>query len=170
MLLNEGNFQTLMTRVLMMAAIAVIGNLYRRMEQKRQRAVSVQQESAEDIFFGQIAIVWARWFFITAAILVLWTSETNGEMTVGGLDVSYQGGRARAVAVVLDFATMKVAEQSVIEMEVSFPYIPGLFSFREVPPLLAAIEQLAVMPEVWLCDGQGLPEPLGLAHQLTNRL
>ena len=97
MLLNEGNFQTLMTRVLMMAAIAVIGNLYRRMEQKRQRAVSVQQESAEDIFFGQIATVWARWFFIAAAILVLWISETNGEMTVGGLDVSYQGGRARAL-------------------------------------------------------------------------
>ena len=83
---NDGNFQTLMTRVLMMVAVAVIGNLYRRMEQKRQRAVSVQQESAEDIFFGQIAIVWARWFFIAAAaILVLWTSETTGEMTTGVL-------------------------------------------------------------------------------------
>ncbi len=84
--LNEGNFQTLMTRVLMMLAVAVIGNLYRRMEQKRQHAVSASQESAEDIFFGQIAIVWARWFFIAAAaILVLWTSETTSEMTLGVL-------------------------------------------------------------------------------------
>jgi len=84
---------------------------------------------------------------------------------VGGLDVGYQGKRARAAAVVLDFATMKVAEQSVIEMEVSFPYIPGLFSLREVPPLLAAIERLGMMPEVWLCDGQGIAHPrrFGLA-------
>ena len=89
MSLTEGNFQTLMTRVLMMVAIAAIGNLYRQMEQKRQRAVTVQQESAEDIFFGQIAIVWARWFFIAAAaILVLWTSETTGEMTLGVLLVA----------------------------------------------------------------------------------
>lgn len=83
---NDGNFQTLMTRVLMMVAVAVIGNLYRQKELKRQQAVSASQESAEDIFFGQIAIVWARWFFIAAAaILVLWTSETTGEMTLGVL-------------------------------------------------------------------------------------
>jgi deoxyribonuclease V len=87
---------------------------------------------------------------------------------VGGLDVSYRGDRARAAAVVFDFATMKLVEQSVIEMGVSFPYIPGLFSFREVPPLLAAMERLEGMPEVWLCDGQGMAHPrrFGLACHL----
>ncbi|GAB4578928.1 MAG: deoxyribonuclease V [Anaerolineales bacterium] len=84
---------------------------------------------------------------------------------VGGLDVRYQDGCARAAAVVFDFPTMKVVEQMVIEIAVTYPYIPGLFSFREVPPLLAAIERLAVLPDVWLCDGQGIAHPrrFGLA-------
>ena len=87
---------------------------------------------------------------------------------VGGLDVRYQNGQARAAAVVFDFATMKVVEQAVVEIEMGFPYIPGLFSFREVPPLLAAIECLGEMPEVWLCDGQGIAHPrrFGLACHL----
>lgn len=87
---------------------------------------------------------------------------------VGGLDVSYQDNQARAAAVVFDFPTMKVVNQAVIEISVEFPYIPGLFSFREVPPLLAAIEQLREMPDVWLCDGQGIAHPrrFGLACHL----
>ncbi len=84
---------------------------------------------------------------------------------VGGLDVRYENGRAQAAAVVFDFPTMKVVEQAVVEVKVEFPYIPGLFSFREVPPLLAAMEQLGGMPDVWLCDGQGIAHPrrFGLA-------
>jgi deoxyribonuclease V len=72
------------------------------------------------------------------------------------------------VAVVFDFATMKLLEQSVVEGEISYPYIPGLFSFREAPPLLAAIERLKIMPDVWLCDGQGIAHPrrFGLACHL----
>lgn len=87
---------------------------------------------------------------------------------VGGLDVRYQDGHFRAAAVVFDFATMKVLEQSVIEGQISYPYIPGLFSFREAPPLLAAMERLKGMPEVWLCDGQGAAHPrrFGLACHL----
>ncbi len=41
------------------------------------------QEAAEDIFFGQIVIIWARWFFILAgAILALWSSATISELTL----------------------------------------------------------------------------------------
>jgi len=84
--LTEGNLQILVTRVLMIVAVAVIGALYREMERKRNKKISSKQEIAEDIFFGQIAIIWARWFFIVAAaILVLWTAETTGELTMGVL-------------------------------------------------------------------------------------
>lgn len=84
--LNEGNLQILVTRVLMIMAVAVIGALYRKMERKRNKRTSNAQEVAEDIFFGQIAIIWARWFFIVAAaILVLWTAETTTELTLGVL-------------------------------------------------------------------------------------
>lgn len=39
-------------------------------------------EAAQDIFFGQIVLIWARWFFIAAgAILALWSARSVGELT-----------------------------------------------------------------------------------------
>lgn len=44
---------------------------------------SAAQEAAEDIFFGQAVIVWARWFIIAAVtLLFLWTSKSVGELTI----------------------------------------------------------------------------------------
>lgn len=43
---------------------------------------SLMQEAAQDIFFGQVVLIWARWFFIAAgAILALWSARTVGELT-----------------------------------------------------------------------------------------
>ena len=43
-----------------------------------------QQEAAEDIFFGQIVIIWARWFVVVAmTILALWSSENLQQMIIG---------------------------------------------------------------------------------------
>ncbi len=47
-----------------------------------QTKFATAREAAEDIFFGQIVIIWARWFLILAAIIMsLWSSTTTGEMT-----------------------------------------------------------------------------------------
>lgn len=44
----------------------------------KNRAVPSQaQEAAEDVFFGQIAIIWARWFLIAAGMLVALSSTSN---------------------------------------------------------------------------------------------
>ena len=51
----------------------------------------------------------------------------------------------------------------------TFPYVPGLLSFREIPPLLEAYGgESAKKPDVILCDGQGIAHPrkLGLAAHL----
>ena len=41
-----------------------------------QLPISAQREAAEDIYFGQIVIIWARWIVIlAAAVLALWSSE-----------------------------------------------------------------------------------------------
>jgi hypothetical protein len=43
---------------------------------------SAEQEAAEDVFFGQLALIWARWFVIlAAAILTLWTSSAPADLT-----------------------------------------------------------------------------------------
>ncbi|WP_158267179.1 endonuclease V [Chitinophaga niastensis] len=48
----------------------------------------------------------------------------------------------------LNYETLEVMEVSSHCMEVTFPYIPGLFSFREMPPLLRAYEKLTRHPSV----------------------
>ena len=48
----------------------------------------VAKESAEDIFFGQVVISWARWFLIAAGmVLVLWTAGSESDMVVGILPI-----------------------------------------------------------------------------------
>jgi len=49
---------------------------------------SLAQESAEDIFFGQIAIIWARWFLIAAgAIIALWSADSLPQIVVSVVTV-----------------------------------------------------------------------------------
>ncbi|MFG1907892.1 deoxyribonuclease V [Kribbella sp. NPDC048928] len=87
---------------------------------------------------------------------------------VAGLDVAYDGDRLAAAVVVLDVDTLSEVDRAVVHGETTFPYIPGLFAFREVPALLAALEQLRTTPDLLVCDGQGLAHTrrFGLACHL----
>ncbi|HYN97744.1 MAG TPA: endonuclease V [Pilimelia sp.] len=90
--------------------------------------------------------------------------------TIAGLDVAYaeDGDRLAAAAVVLDARTLAVVDEAVIIGHAAFDYVPGLFAFREVPALLAALDRLSTTPEVLVCDGHGLAHPrrIGLACHL----
>ncbi|MFD3399337.1 deoxyribonuclease V [Kribbella sp. NPDC058693] len=87
---------------------------------------------------------------------------------VAGLDVAYDGDRLAAAVVVLDRETLAEVDRSVVRGETTFPYVPGLFAFREVPALLTALEHLTTTPDLLVCDGQGLAHPrrFGLACHL----
>ncbi|MGV9806084.1 deoxyribonuclease V [Micromonospora chersina] len=87
--------------------------------------------------------------------------------TVAGLDVAYaeSGDRLAAAVTVLDAATLAVVDEAVHVGRPAFDYVPGLFAFRELPALLAALERLTVRPDLLVCDGHGLAHPrrFGLA-------
>ena len=88
----------------------------------------------------------------------------NRPTYIAGLDVSYQKGTHQvwAGAVVLNFPELAVIEERWVEREVSFPYIPGLLSFREIPALLDVLSKITLEPDIIFCDGQGVAHPRGL--------
>lgn len=90
--------------------------------------------------------------------------------TVAGVDVGFpHGGRVtRAAVVVLSFPALQPVDQVIACCPTRFPYVPGLLSFREVPAVLDALERLQKLPDLVLCDGQGVAHPrrLGIASHL----
>ncbi|WP_409234417.1 deoxyribonuclease V [Streptomyces sp. PA5.6] len=89
---------------------------------------------------------------------------------VTGVDVAYDDERdiVAAAVVVLDAATLDVVEEATAVGKVAFPYVPGLLAFREIPTVLAALDELRSDPGLVVCDGYGVAHPrrFGLASHL----
>lgn len=90
--------------------------------------------------------------------------------TVAGVDVAYghRGGPARAAVALFSYPELTLLEHACIVQPATFPYVPGLLSFREAPAVLAAIDRLSRRPDLLLVDGQGIAHPrrLGIASHL----
>ena len=112
------------------------------------------------------AIQWQR----TLAAQVRAQDDFGPLRTVAGVDVGFeaQGRITRAAVAVLNLEDLSLVTTAVARRPTSFPYIPGLLSFRELPAILAALDQLATPPDLLLVDGQGLAHPrrLGIACHL----
>lgn len=89
---------------------------------------------------------------------------------VGGLDCAFtrDGSKIVACAVVLRMPDFSLVEKTTASRKLTFPYIPGLLSFREAPVCIAAVKKLKHEPDVFIVDGQGIAHPrrLGLAAHL----
>jgi deoxyribonuclease V len=89
---------------------------------------------------------------------------------VGGIDCSYARGadQGYAVVVVMEWPHLNQIDMAWHRGSLSFPYIPGLLTFREAPLVLQAWERLHYYPDLILVDGQGIAHPrsMGLAAHL----
>lgn len=82
---------------------------------------------------------------------------------VAGADISYLRERRLALGavVLMTYPGLELLEVGTSCVEVDFPYVPGLLSFRELPALLPALERLGSVPDLVFVDGQGVAHPRG---------
>ncbi len=89
---------------------------------------------------------------------------------VAGIDVGYDraSGLCRAAIVVLELPELTMVDSAIAQVPVTFPYLSGLLSFREIPAIMAAFDRLQSPPDAILCDGQGVAHPrrFGIACHL----
>jgi deoxyribonuclease V len=111
-------------------------------------------------------------------------TELEGQpKTVAGIDCALSKDNQKIIAaiVVLSMQTtqqdlwgpvessdFEIIETTDAVQKISFPYIPGLLSFREAPVCIAAAEKLKNEPDVFIIDGQGIAHPrrFGIASHL----
>ena len=80
--------------------------------------------------------------------------------TVAGADCAFIGrDRIVAAAVLCDARTLKVIATAEVVQPCTFPYVPGLLSFRDAPAIIAAVEKLPTRPDLLMIDGQGQAHP-----------
>ena len=87
---------------------------------------------------------------------------------IAGVDAAFSADRVFAAACLHDLRSLEPLEDATAMREITFPYVPGLFAFREGPAILEAVASLKRRPEVILVDGQGIAHPrrFGIASHL----
>jgi deoxyribonuclease V len=89
---------------------------------------------------------------------------------IAGADVSYDKSDDRfySAVIVMSFPQLDIIEQVTVTGVATFPYIPGMLTFREGPIMLDAFHRLKHISDLVIFDGQGVAHPreFGLASHL----
>lgn len=87
---------------------------------------------------------------------------------IAGVDVAFKKGKAIGVMAVMNYPEFKVIERMRKIIPISYPYIPGLLTFREGPVLEKCFRTIKSEPDVIIFDGQGIAHPrnMGIATHI----
>jgi deoxyribonuclease V len=118
----------------------------------------------------QVTTAQAKAIQLELAGEVLRAGSVKAPRYIAGVDVSVDRfkGVGRAAVVVLNYPQLEVAEVQTEAAPVTFPYVPGLLSFREMPLIIPAFKKLKITPDLVIMDGQGFAHPrrIGIACHL----
>lgn len=112
----------------------------------------------------------ARLLQMELSAKVIKEDKLSAPGVISGVDVAYKkdGPMVVAAVVSLDACTLTEVERITVAHQVDFPYVPGLFSFREIPAIIEAFAYLKHNPDLVVCDAHGYAHPrrFGLACHL----
>ncbi|OGO01703.1 MAG: hypothetical protein A2Y90_02380 [Chloroflexi bacterium RBG_13_52_12] len=98
------------------------------------------------------------------------TGSVIATRLIAGVDISVNrwNGTGAGAVVILSYPDLEIVEVQTVTDRITFPYVPGLLSFREAPLILAAFEKISNTPDLVIVDGQGIAHPrrIGLASHL----
>jgi len=100
--------------------------------------------------------------------IILKKITLNKVKLIAGVDVSVKDDLSKAAIVVLSYPNLEIIETVSSIVKTSFPYIPGLLSFREAPVILKCIKKLKSNVDLFIFDGQGMTHPrrIGIATHM----
>jgi deoxyribonuclease V len=150
---------------------------------RKQRQEAAKRMQTKDLHSWNLSYSEAIDLQKCLACEVQFTPIEQPPKLIGGLDcaLSKDGQQILAAAVVLktpseqkdlwgplELPDFELIETATAQQKLTFPYIPGLLSFRESPVCIAAVEKLKTKPDLFIIDGQGIAHPrrLGLAAHL----
>lgn len=87
---------------------------------------------------------------------------------IAAVDVAFFSSQAVCAVCIFDYPDLNILKTVMAKKTISFPYVPGLLTFREGPAILAAFKKLETKPDLALFDGQGIchPRRMGIATHL----
>jgi deoxyribonuclease V len=83
----------------------------------------------------------------------------KGKNLISGIDVAYSGDMAYGACVVMN-RTGDLMDVGEVKTGVSFPYIPGYFTWREAPAVIKAMKKVGNF-HIAMINGHGMAHPRG---------